>query len=139
MKIIPAIGVLIVVSLCKPVFADENDFRCLRSVGLKNPVRLQFTFQNGKDNQEYVKYQRGSGRIKLQKIQERELRQGPAGRPSTFEMTWKEITPDGSGGSYVMAIQGARIYDFKYISKNGKVLKFVDDLEASTEQGCVWK
>ena len=133
------VGFLIVVGLYKPVFADENDFRCLTSVGLQKPVRLQFTFQTGKDDQDFVTYQRGSGRIKLQKIQERELRKGPDGRPGTFEMSWKEILPDGSGGRYVMVTQGARIYDFKYIRKDGKVLTFTEDSDASTEQGCVWK
>ena len=125
--------------LCKPVAADDNDFRCLKSIGLKNPVRLQFTFRADKNDLGYVTYQRGSGRIQVKKISEKELRQVPGGRPSEFEMTWEEITPDGPGGRYVMVIQGARIYDFSYMGKkSGKAMKFEEDLEAFSEKGCNW-
>ena len=125
--------------LCKPVAADDNDFRCLKSIGLKNPVRLQFTLRADKNDLGYVTYQRGSGRIQVKKISEKELRQVPGGRPSEFEMTWEEITPDGPGGRYVMVIQGARIYDFSYMGKkSGKAMKFEEDLEAFSEKGCNW-
>lgn len=125
--------------LCKPVAADENEFRCLKSVGSKNPVRLQFTFQADKDDRGYVTYQRGSGRILVRKTGEKEKRRLPGGRPSEFETTWEEITTNGSGGSYVMVSQGARLSDFKYIrKKDGKVLQFEEESEASTETGCRW-
>lgn len=125
--------------LCKPVFADENDFRCLKSVGLKNPVRLQFTFRADKDDLGHVTYQRGSGQIQVKKISEKELRRVSGGRPSEFEMTWEEVTPEGPGGRYVMVSQGARIYDFQYRGKKaGKALKFEEDLDAFAENGCVW-
>lgn len=125
--------------LCKPVAADDNDFRCLKSIGLKNPVRLQFSFRADKDDLGYVTYQRGSGRMQVKKISEKELRRVPGGRPSEFEMTWEEITPDGPGGRYVMVIQGARIYDFSYMGKkSGKAMKFEEDLEAFSEKGCNW-
>lgn len=139
LKLTPLVVFVTVMFLCKPVVADENDFRCLKSVGLKNPVRLQFTFQSGKDDQGYVTYQRGSGRIQVKKISEKELRPVPGGRPSEFEMTWEEITPDGPGGRYVMVSQGARLYDFKYTGKkNGKILKFEEDVDVFTENGCNW-
>ncbi len=125
--------------LCNAAFADENDFRCLKSIGLKNPVRLQFTFRADKDDLGYVTYQRGSGRIQVKKISEKELRRVPGGRPSEFEMTWEEVTPEGPGGRYVMVSQGARLYDFKYRGrKDGKVLKFEEDVEVFTEKGCNW-
>lgn len=139
LKWIHLIVAAIAIFLGKPVFADEGDFRCLKSVSLKNPVRLQFTFRSDKDDLGYVTYQKGSGRIPVKKISEKELRQVPVGRPSEFEMTWEEIAPDGSGGRYVMIVQGARIYGFKYIGKkNGKVLKFEEDIDAFSEKGCVW-
>lgn len=132
-------AVSIILFLCKPVAADENEFRCLKSVASKNPVQLQFTFEAGKDDLGYVTYQRGSGRIQVKKISDKELRRVPGGRPSELEWVWEEITPDGPGGRYVMVIQGARIYDFKYTAKkNGKTLKFEEDLEAFTEKGCRW-
>jgi hypothetical protein len=139
LKLIPLCSVVTGLLLCSPVFADENDFRCLKSVGLKNPVRLQFTFRADKNDLGYVAYQRGSGRIQVKKISEKELRRVPGGRPSEFEMTWQEITPDGPGGRYVMVVQGARIYDFSYMGKkSGKAMKFEEDLEAFTEKGCNW-
>ena len=139
LKLLPLVSVVTGIFLCTPVFADENHFRCLKSIGLKNPVRLQFTFQSGKDDLGQVTYQRGSGHIQVKKISEKELRRVPGGRPSELEMTWQEIMSDGSGGRYVMVIQGARIYDFRYIGqKNGKVLKFEEDVEAFTEKGCDW-
>lgn len=139
LKLTPLVVFVTVIFLCKPVAADDNDFRCLKSVGLKNPVRLQFTFRADKDDLGYVTYQRGSGRIQVKKISEKELQRVPGGRPSEFEMTWQEITPEGPGGRYVMVSQGARIYDFRYTGKNnGKVLKFEEDLEAFTEKGCNW-
>lgn len=133
------LGLLMLTLLCKPVSADENDFRCLKSVGLKKPVRLQFTFQSGNDDLGYVNYQRSSGPLQVRKTKERELRQVPGGRPSEIEITWEEVTPDSSGGSYVMVVQGARVYGFSYIrKKDGKLLKFEEDLDALTEQGCDW-
>ncbi len=139
LKLIPLVVVVTGMFLCKPVAADENDFRCLKSIGLKNPVRLQFTFQADKDDLGYVTYQRGSGRIQVKKISEKELRRVPGGRPSEVEMTWEEITPDCYGGRYVMVVQGARIYDFRYTgNKNGKVMKFEEDIEVFTEKGCSW-
>lgn len=139
LKLMPLVVVVTGMFLCKPVAADENDFRCLKSIGLKNPVRLQFTFRADKDDLGYVTYQRGSGRIQVKKISEKELRRVPGGRPSEVEMTWEEITTNGAGGRYVMVVQGARICDFRYTgNKNGKVMKFEEDIEVFTEKGCSW-
>lgn len=139
LKLVSFFAVMTGIFLCKPVFADENDFRCFKSIGLKKPVRLQLTFQSGKDDLGYITYQRGSGRIQVKKTSEKELRRVPGGRPSEFEITWQEMTPDSSGGRYVMVVQGARIYDFRYTGKKGgKVLKFTEDLDAFGEKGCSW-
>ncbi len=139
LKLMPLVVVVSGMFLSPTAFADEGDFRCLKSVGLKNPVRLQFTFRSDKDDLGYVTYQRGSGRIQVKKISDKELRRVPGGRPSEIEWVWEEITPDGSGGRYVMVIQGARIYDFRYMGKkNSKVLKFEEDVDAFTDKGCNW-
>jgi hypothetical protein len=140
MKQTQLLGLLIGVLLCKPAAAEDNEFRCLKSVGLKNPVNFQFTFRADTGDLGYVSYQRGTGRIQVKKNSEKELRRVPGGRPSEFETTWEEITPDASGGSYVMVSQGARLYNFRYIrKKDGKVLKFEEDPEAFTDKGCDWK
>jgi len=124
---------------CSAVAADENDFRCLKSVGLKNPLRLQFTFPAGTADSGFVTYQSGSGRIPVRRIEEKELRRVPGGRPSAFQTRWEEVTPDGSGGTYVVVTQGALLEEFRYIrKKDGRIFKFEEDLDASTDKGCEW-
>ena len=119
--------------------ADANDFRCLKSISLKNPVRLQFTFPSDKDGVGYVTYQNGDGRIALRKAKEQELRRAPGGRPSEFETRWEEVSPDGTGGTYILVSQGALLTGFRYIrKKDRKIFRFEEDLDASTENRCEW-
>jgi len=118
--------------------ADENDFRCLKSIGLKKPIRIQFVFQTEKDNVGYVKYENGSEPIQVKRIKEKELRKAPGGRPSEFEATWQEVTPGGAGGTYLIVSQGARINGFRYIRPDGKTFRFEEDLDAPADSGCNW-
>lgn len=132
-------GVLIGFLVCTSVSADVNEFRCLKLIGVKTPLRLQFVFHTDKPDVGYVIYQNGSGPVAVKKLKEREVREVPGGRPSVSEAQWEEITSDGTGGKYIVVSQGARIYEFRYIrKKDGKVFKFEEDLEASTEEGCKW-
>jgi hypothetical protein len=127
------------VLLCSWAVADENDFRCFQSVGLKNPLKLQFDFPSENQDLGYVTYQNGSGKIPVKSINAKETRAVPGGRPSEFETQWQEVTPDNSGGKYIIVSQGARIYEFKYIrKKDGKIFKFEEDLESSGEKECEW-
>ena len=72
-------------------------------------------------------------------IKEREVQRVRGGRPSEIEAQWEEITSDDTGGKYIIVSQGAQIYEFRYIrKKDGKIFKFEEDLEASTEEGCKW-
>ena len=133
------VGILVCTSVCTSVAADENDFRCLKSIGVKTPLRLQFVFNTDKPDVGYVIYQNGSRPIAIKKLKEREVRKVPGGRPSVFEAQWEEITSDGTGGKYIFVSQGARIYEFRYIrKKDGKLFKFEEDIEASSEEGCEW-
>jgi hypothetical protein len=118
--------------------ADQNDFRCFKSVGLKNILRIQFVFPSGNEDTGYVIYKGGSARIPVKRIKEKELRRGPAGRPSEFETQWREITPDETGGTYIYVSQGAIIDNFRYIRKDGKIFKFDEDIDASDDNGCTW-
>lgn len=124
--------------LAGPVIADPNDFRCLKSVGLKKTLRLQFTFPADSGDVGSVTYENGSGPISVKRLKEKELRRVPGGRPSEFEIDWTEITPDGNGGRYVFISQGAIIDNFRYIRKDGKVFRFEEDVEASGDNGCTW-
>ncbi len=133
------IGVLVLVFLtASSAMADQNDFRCFKSVGLKNTLSIQFVFQSDNDDVGYVIYKGGSARIPLKRLKEKELKRGPGGRPSEFETQWGEMTSDGTGGMYVYVSQGALIDNFRYIRKDGKIFKFVEDLDASTDHGCAW-
>ncbi len=87
----------------------------------------------------YVTYQNGSGRIPVKNINVKETREVPGGRPSEFKAEWQEVSPDNSGGKYIVISQGARVYEFKYIrKKDGKVFRFEEDIESSDEDGCDW-
>ena len=133
------LGVLMVILFCTVAAADENDFRCLKSTGLKTPLRLQFVFANDKPDAGYVIYQNGNRPIAVKMIKEREVRRIKGGRPSEIEAQWEEITSDGTGGKYIIVSQGARINEFRYLrKKDGKVFKFEEDVEAWTEKKCEW-
>ena len=118
--------------------AGQDDFRCLKSVGLKNTLRIQFVLQSGNDDVGYVIYKGGSARIPIRNLKEKELKRGPEGRPSEFETQWEEMTSDGTGGRYAYISQGALIDNFRYIRKDGKIFKFVEDVDSSTDNGCAW-
>jgi hypothetical protein len=133
------IGVLVIgFFAASSAIADQNDFRCLKSVGLKNTLKIQFVFQSDNDDTGYVIYKGGSARIPVRRIKEKELKKVPGGRPSEFETQWREITSDETGGTYVYVSQGALIDNFRYIRKDGKIFKFAEDIEASTDNGCAW-
>ena len=124
--------------LAIPVGADENDFRCLKSVGLKNPLRLQFTVVTDQDDVGNVIYEKGSARIPIKRVKETQLRRGATGRPSEIETRWAEMTPDGNGGTYLVVSQGAVLSSFRYMRKDGKQFAFAEDPEAAAEQACRW-
>lgn len=133
------IGVLVIgFFAASSAMADQNDFRCFKSVGLKNPLKIQFVFQSDNDDVGYVIYKGGSARIPVKKLEEKELKKGPGGRPSEFETQWREVTSDETGGTYAYVSQGALIDNFRYIRKDGKIFKFVEDIDASTDNWCAW-
>jgi len=132
------IGILVIwVVLANSAMADVNDFRCFKSIDLKNTLRLQFVFRTNKDDAGYVIYQSGSGPIPVKLMKETELRR-VSGRPSLFETRWREISSTDTGGAYAYENQGAIIDNFRYLRKDGKVFRFVDDSEGATDNGCAW-
>jgi hypothetical protein len=134
-------GFLIVILVCTSAAADENDFRCFKSIGVKTPLRLQFVFQTDKPEMGYVVYQNGSRPIAVKMIKEREVRRVKGGGPSEVEAQWEEMTSDDTGGKYLVVSQGARINQFQYIrKKDGKIFKFEEDeeVEARSEKKCEW-
>jgi hypothetical protein len=132
------IGVLAGLLLASAAIADENDFRCLKSVGLKSTLRLQFVFQTEKEDVGYVRYQTGSGPVPVKRMQEKVLFRSSGGRPAAVETQWSEITAGGTTGTYAIVSQGARISEVRYLRKDGKMFRFEEDLDASTDKGCEW-
>ncbi|MCP9834616.1 hypothetical protein [Cyanobium sp. Aljojuca 7A6] len=133
------LAVLLLLIVAVPAaWADQGHVRCLRSIGLKTPLKLQLSILSDSNDRGYVLYQGGSGRIPLKLLKVTELRRVYGGRPSEFETQWIEMSPNGSGGRYVYVNQGAIIDDFRYIRKDGRVFKFEDDLDAFTDDGCTW-
>lgn len=124
---------------CNLAAADEGDFRCLRSVGASDPMRLQFTFPAGSSDMGYVAYQKGSGRIQVKQKDEKELGRATGGRPSATQSRWEEVTADGTGGTYVLTTRGALVEDFRYLrKKDGRSFRFEDDPDAAGDKGCKW-
>jgi hypothetical protein len=125
--------------MCNSSVAGEKDFRCLKSIGLKNPLRLQFVFQANNRNEGYVLYQNGSGPIPVKLVSEKTIREVPDGRPWEFRTEWEEGGGNGSGGKYIIISQGAVISEFKYVrKKDGRIFSFEEDREASAGNGCEW-
>ncbi len=129
---------LLLIATAPPVRADQDNVRCLRSIGLNTPLRLQLGLSSESDAGGYVLYQGGSGRIPLKLLKVTELRRVYGGRPSEFETQWVEMPPSGSGGRYVYVNQGAIIDDFRYIRRDGRVFSFVDDPDAYADDRCTW-
>lgn len=124
---------------CNMAAAEEGDFRCLKSAGASDPMRLQFTFPTGSSDTGYVAYQKGSGRIQVKQKEEKEMGKAAGGRPSATQSRWEEVTPDGTGGTYVLTTRGALVEDFRYIrKKDGRTFKFEDDPDAAGDKGCRW-
>lgn len=121
-----------------PGFADENDFRCLKSIHLKKPVKLQFIFPQDNNKTGSVIYQNGNAPITVKLATEKTIEKVPNGRPWVIQAVWDEIGKDGSTGKYLITSQAADIIEFKYVRKDGKVFLFEVDDAASTEDGCKW-
>lgn len=119
--------------------AGSNDFRCFQSVGLRKPIKLQFSFptEESKMNQGHVRYQRGSDDIPVKRLTIRDLYENTDSKPE-YEAIWQELVTDG--GKYLIRGQGALIYSLTYIrKKDGRSFEFQDVPEAYGEKGCSWE
>jgi hypothetical protein len=119
-------------------FADENDFRCLQSINLKKPIRLQFNYPQDTQKPGSVTYSNSKISIPVKLNSEKTIKKAPNGRPWVFQAVWEEIPDTGIGGKYIITSQAANIYEFKYVRNDGKVFMFEVNIDASTENGCKW-
>ena len=121
---------------CGHAVASPDDFRCFKSIDHKPPIRLEFDFAG--DNDGYVTYEHGHGKIHVVNVETKEVRDA-GDRPGEFRMHWKEQVDGSAGGEYILRSQGARVSDFRYIrNKDGKVFRFEEDVQASGENACTW-
>ena len=121
-----------------PASADQFNIRCLTSVGLTTPLRIQLGLPSDSEGGGYVLYQGGSGPFPLKMLKVTEQRRAYGGRPSEMETHLVEITSAGASRSYVFNIQGAIIDDFRSIRKDGSLVKFVDDPDELNAGRCSW-
>jgi hypothetical protein len=121
-----------------PVRADQDNVRCLRSIGVQPLQRLQFALRSNSDSSAYVLYQGRPAPIPLKLLKVTELRRVEGGRPSEFETQWIEATAPESAGRYVYTNEGSLIDDFQYIRADGRVVRFVDDADVLDAGTCLW-
>jgi hypothetical protein len=120
------------------VSADQDNVRCLRSIGENPLLRIQFGLKSDSDSRAYVLYQGSRGPIPLTLLKVTELRRVDGGRPSEFETQWIETPSTRRAGRYVYTNQGTLIDDFHYIRKDGRIFKFVDDSDVLDAGRCTW-
>lgn len=87
----------------------------------------------------YVKYQKSNEAIPLLFINRVE-ESYPEGRPSAFTTEWQELLNGKVNGKYIIMSQGARFYQFDYVTQKGKVVKFSENLGAYNNEhsDCEW-
>lgn len=133
------LAVLLLLIVAAPaVWADQDNVRCLRSIGVQPLLRIQFGLDSTNDSSGHVLYQGRQGAIPLKLLKVTELRRGAGGRPSEFETQWMEATAPRLSGRYVYTHEGAMIDDFHYIRNDGRIVQFVDDSDALEAGRCSW-
>lgn len=129
---------LFLFTAASPVRADQDNVRCLRSIGVQPLQRLQFALRANSDSSAYVLYQGRGAPIALKLLKVTELRRVEGGRPSEFETQWIEATAPESAGRYVYTNEGSLIDDFQYIRTDGSIVRFVDDADVLDAGTCLW-
>jgi hypothetical protein len=129
---------LFLFTTASPVRADQDNVRCLRSIGVQPLQRLQFALRSNSDSSGYVLHQGSPKPTPLKLLKVTELSKAEGGRPSEFETQWVELTAPESAGRYVYTNIGALIDDFQYIRKDGRIIRFVDDSDVLDVGRCSW-
>jgi len=131
-------ALLFLCTAASPVRADQDNVRCLRSIGVQPLQRLQFALRANSDSSAYVLYQGRRAPIPLKLLKVTELRRVEGGRPSEFETQWIETTAPESAGRYMYTNVGSLIDDFQYIRTDGSIVRFVDDADVLDAGTCLW-
>lgn len=129
---------LSLIAIAPPVRADQDNVRCLRSIGVEPVERLQFGLKSNSDSSAYALYEGSRGPIPLKLLKVTELRRAEGGGPSEFETQWIEATTPASAGRYVYTNEGSSIDDFQSIRRDGRIVRFVDDADVLDVGRCTW-
>ncbi len=129
---------LFLIATALPVRADQDNVRCLRSIGVEPLLRIQFGLKSDSDSSAYVLYQGSRGPIPLKLLKVTELRRAEGGRPSEFETQWIEATATEAAGRYLYTNEGTLLDDFQYIRRDGRIVRFVDDADVLEVGRCSW-
>lgn len=119
--------------------AFAQQFLCFETAGKKAPIQLQFDLPSDGQELASVTYRKGTGAIQFKKVSEKEINEGPDGRPSLIRTVWEENVARGKGGRYEMDTQGAVVYRMEYKRPDGKKFNFTVIDEAEGLNGCEWK
>ncbi len=129
---------LFLIAAAPPVRADQDNVRCLRSIGVQPLLRIQFGLKSTSDSSASVLYEGGRGPIPLKLLKVTELRRAEGGRPSEFETQWIEAIAPQAAGRYLYTNEGALIDDFQHIRRDGRIIRFVDDADVLDVGRCTW-
>jgi hypothetical protein len=133
------LAILLLLIIAAPaVWADQDNVRCLRSIGVQPLLRIQFGLDSTNDSSGHVLYQGCQGVVPLKLLKVTELRRADGGRPSEIEIQWIKVTTTPSAGRYLYTNEGALIDDFHYIRSDGRVFKSVDDSDGLDAGRCTW-
>jgi hypothetical protein len=81
------LAVLLLLIIAAPaVWADQDDVRCLRSIGVQPLLRIQFGLDSTNDSSGHVLYQGCQGAVPLKLLKVTELRRADGGRPLEIEI-----------------------------------------------------
>jgi hypothetical protein len=136
-RVVAARSALAILILCTSAFSQQ--FRCFESEGRKTPIQLQFNFPGDGQKSASVAYRKGTGSIEFKLVSEKEIEDGPEGRPSLIRTVWQESVPGGKGGRYEMDTQGAVVYRMVYTRLDGRKFDFREVDEVVGDHGCEWK
>jgi hypothetical protein len=119
-------------------YGIDETVRCYISTRRDSPIRLRFSYRNPNKGA-YVKYEKGSGPIRVRLSKEERIPRSPGQTPSISIAEWEEVFDSQVGGTYVEKQEGGTLLEFKYIRKDGKEFTFENDFKSSTGKDCTWE
>ena len=99
--------------------------------------KLQFNFPSQGKDVGRILHQENKFIIEVKRLKEIELKRN-GDRPSRVKTEWVELPETSSSGRYFLVSQGAVADSLEYRSAKSRVIKFVQDPDATNGQDCDW-